>query len=101
MNCFFKKIFVSVCLMSLVGVCFAVSEDEVAKITSAAPDKAAVEPKQQRKILVFNFCQGFKMNIENGLCINFPYLKHKKSNKHEKQRNSRNHKSYSRFTRKF
>ncbi|MCK5174237.1 MAG: hypothetical protein KAR47_12665, partial [Planctomycetes bacterium] len=46
--------------MSLVGVCFAVSEDEVAKITSAAPDKAAVEPKQQRKILVFNFCQGFK-----------------------------------------
>lgn len=60
MNCFFKKIFVSVCLMSLVGVCFAVSEDEVAKITSAAPDKAAVEPKQQRKILVFNFCQGFK-----------------------------------------
>lgn len=38
----------------------AVSDEVVSKITEAAPEKASVNPKQARKILIFSLCQGFK-----------------------------------------
>ncbi|MDQ1256069.1 MAG: hypothetical protein QG656_665, partial [Candidatus Hydrogenedentes bacterium] len=38
---------------------WAQSEEEIQKIQAAMPDKARVEPKQPRKLLVFNLCKGF------------------------------------------
>ena len=39
---------------------YAVSPQEIEKIESAAPAKAAVTPKQPRRLLVFNLCKGYK-----------------------------------------
>lgn len=60
MNCFIKKLVIFICLIGFVGVGFAINADEIGKITAAAPDKASVQPKQPRKILVFSLCQGYK-----------------------------------------
>ncbi len=46
--------------MSVTSTVQAVSGEETAKITAAAPDKAAVQPKQPRRMLVFNLCEGYK-----------------------------------------
>ncbi len=47
-----------VCGISSVG--FSLTDEEVAKIQNAAPDKAPVKPARPRKMLVFNLCQGYK-----------------------------------------
>jgi len=60
MNSFLRKLTVFVCSFCLVGVVFAMSEDEVKKITAAAPVKSTVKPKRPRKVLVFTLCQGYK-----------------------------------------
>ena len=36
-----------------------VTADEIGKITAAMPTKAAVAPKQPRKMLIFWRCEGF------------------------------------------
>ena len=38
----------------------AVTEDEVAKMRAAMPEKAVVKPERPRVMLVFSLCQGFK-----------------------------------------
>ncbi|MHC4154109.1 MAG: HEAT repeat domain-containing protein [Planctomycetota bacterium] len=48
------------CLLLLSDISPAVSPEELQKIEDAAPAKATVQPKQQRKLLVFNLCNGFK-----------------------------------------
>ena len=60
MNSILQKLAVCVCLTGLVGVAFAISEEEAKKITVAAPSKATVKPKRPRKVLVFTLCQGYK-----------------------------------------
>ena len=55
-----KKIIVLVCLISFAGVVFGISDEDVAKITSAMPDKPVVKPDAARKMLVFNLCKGFR-----------------------------------------
>ncbi len=60
MGCFLRRIVVCVCLIGLVGSSFGVSKDEIAKMTSAMPEKAAAQPKAGRKVLVFSLCKGFK-----------------------------------------
>ena len=55
-------ILVVLCLSLTAGFLHAddVSADKIAKMQAAAPDKPVVEPKQPRKLLVFNLCKGYK-----------------------------------------
>ena len=54
--------------MTIVGlICLAsrqpawsITDEEISKITEAAPSKASVAPTQPRKMLVFSLCNGFK-----------------------------------------
>ena len=48
------------CILCSADTSLAVSAEEVQKIEDAAPAKATAEPKQPRKLLVFNLCNGFK-----------------------------------------
>jgi type 1 glutamine amidotransferase/HEAT repeat protein len=51
----------AVCLLWLLAdFCSAVTPEELQKIEQAAPAKAVAAPKQSRKLLVFNLCNGFK-----------------------------------------
>jgi type 1 glutamine amidotransferase/HEAT repeat protein len=47
-------------LWLLADFCSAVTPEELQKIEDAAPAKAPAQPKQPRKLLVFNLCNGFK-----------------------------------------
>lgn len=49
-----------VCLTIITGISFAVTEDEIGKITDAMPDKPVMQPEQERNLLVFDLCKGFK-----------------------------------------
>ena len=54
-------VLIAVCsLLLLADTSPAVSPEELQKIEDAAPAKATVQPKQQRKLLVFNLCNDFK-----------------------------------------
>ncbi len=49
MNRVFKTLFICVCLIGFIGVAFAVSEEEIAKIKLAVPEKAVTMPSHQRR----------------------------------------------------
>ena len=55
-----KKLVVFVCLIVFAGTGFAINDEERARMKSAAPEKASVAPKQARRVLIFNLCQGFR-----------------------------------------
>jgi type 1 glutamine amidotransferase/HEAT repeat protein len=48
------------CVLLFANISLAVSAEEIQKIENAAPAKATAEPKQPRKLLVFNLCNGYK-----------------------------------------
>ena len=60
MSSLLRKLVVLSFVICFVGVGFGISDAEVGKISSAGPDKASVEPKAGRKVLVFTLCKGFK-----------------------------------------
>lgn len=55
-----KKACMAVLLIVFCSSCFAVSEEEIAKIKQAAPEKATRKPAKPRTVLVFSLCKGFK-----------------------------------------
>ncbi|MBE0537508.1 MAG: ThuA domain-containing protein [Phycisphaerae bacterium] len=55
-----KKTCMAVLLMVFCSSCFAVSDEEIAKIKAAAPAKATRQPAKPRTVLVFSLCKGFK-----------------------------------------
>ena len=61
---FWTKVIVPVLLFILCALVtaesLAISQEEVQKIEDAVPAKATAVPKQPRRLLVFNLCNGFK-----------------------------------------
>lgn len=60
---FFAVICLSLLMNSLLfsqGELSKPSQEEIAKMEEAMPNKAIIEPKKPRKLLVFNLCQGFR-----------------------------------------
>jgi type 1 glutamine amidotransferase/HEAT repeat protein len=53
-------LFIIFCILIFAGISPAVSPQEVQKIRAAAPAKATSEPRQPRKLLVFNLTNGYK-----------------------------------------
>jgi len=60
MSSLLKKIIVCFCMIGIAGCAFAVNDSEIAKMSAAMPEKATVQPKTPRKMLVFSLCKGFR-----------------------------------------
>lgn len=48
------------CVLALSVSAFAVTNEEIAKIREAMPDEPVVQPTQERTMLVFSLCKGFR-----------------------------------------
>jgi type 1 glutamine amidotransferase/HEAT repeat protein len=53
-------LYAACCLLLFADISLAVSAEELQRIENAAPAKPTVEPKQPRKLLVFNLCNDYK-----------------------------------------
>jgi type 1 glutamine amidotransferase len=66
MNQYYKLFLAFICLSLLISNLTAQqrqrgpSQEEIAKMEEAMPNKAVVEPAKPRKLLVFNLCQGYR-----------------------------------------
>jgi len=58
-KCISIALAVFLCFLMFTNSSWAITPDELHKIESAVPQKARVSPKQPRKLLVFNLCQGW------------------------------------------
>ena len=50
----------AVLLIVFCSSCFAISDEEIAKIKAAVPAKATKKPAKPRTVLVFSLCKGFR-----------------------------------------
>ena len=56
----FRKTCMAVLLIVFCSSCFAISDEEIAKIKAAVPAKATKKPAKPRTVLVFSLCKGFR-----------------------------------------